>query len=260
MTPVKLADLSTLLVPEEIDYVIDKTNFQEEIPPGTTHLTFFYGFNQFTKIHTIPSSVKTIDFGDNFNEPIQPGIIPLGVTRLFFGYSFNQIIEPGVLPSSLIELHFSVMYNHPFSIGSLPMNIKILALSNRYNHPLCLDSIPPNLSYLRIGGYFEHSIPDVILSRIYTKLIVQVYKKNRSNYLDKISFPFLPFIDDHEPFDTDEEFIQRILSSDQKRQSLFDRLKGIHQELIAKVFHPDRINRIASTFQIDFIDLMEIYS
>ena len=41
-----------------------------------------------------------------------------------------------------------------------------------------------------------------------------------------------------------------------------DTLKGkiIMKELVEKVFHPDRLLNICTTYNIDFIDLMDIYS
>lgn len=35
--------------------------------------------------------------------------------------------------------------------------------------------------------------------------------------------------------------------------------KGIHQELIQQFFHPERIQRFAETYHLDFIQYLEIF-
>lgn len=73
------------------------------------------------RLHSLPNSIKYLDFGDRFNQPLLPGALPPDITHLMLGKDFTQHLQADVLPASLQELWIWRDYAHDLSF--VPLHI-----------------------------------------------------------------------------------------------------------------------------------------
>lgn len=118
----------------------------DEIPPGTTHVSFHSYYLP------LPDTVTHIHVEKNIGE------FPKSLLYLCLGDDFTQPLQN--LPESLKILTLGTNYNSPLPLSTIP-NLRRLVLGSHYNQPLPSLSILPNLEFLRLGNGYNHPLNDI---------------------------------------------------------------------------------------------------
>jgi hypothetical protein len=190
------------------------------IPNSVTHLTFGNNFNQLLKADDIPNRVTHLRFGTCFNQPLKEGDIPNSVIHLRFGHYFNQPLKEGDIPNKIMYLRFGSTFNQELNYY-ITNNLIELIISGNYR----ISKLKSNKNIL-IGINYHH------IYILYNEYYIKISNEKKMEFDNNISNMNL------------------------------NKLKGriIMKELVEKVFHPTRLLNISNQYNIDFIDLMEIYS
>ena len=224
-------------------YFFNKQLKKGDISNSVTHLTFGTHFNQSLKHGDIPNSVTHLTFGSHFNQRLKEGDIPNKVTHLTFGSYFNQLIKPEDIPNSVTHLRFGYDFNQPLKEGVIPNSVTHLTFGHNFNQELNY-FITDNLIELIIPKYY-------IISKVKSNKNILIGYLNNDNYC--YTYNKYNILIHH---NKKIEFDNYISNMD------VNKLKGkiIMKELVEKVFHPTRLLNISNQYNIDFIDLIEIYS
>jgi hypothetical protein len=214
--------------------------------------------------------------------------LPFGITKLTLGLFFDKKINKNDIPESVIELNvFSVKSIYfddnvlPESIiylnlngscskiteNTIPKKVKYLIFGNKFEHNFTKNMIPDSVIYLQLGYRFTHRLKNNILPKNLLNLVFfrdnkNFKSKNTNNkfilgkienddklieyiYNDKYIILSLDYINDFNKFI--ESFSNKYIG------------KIIFEELVSKVFNPQRMLKICRLYNIEFDDLMEIY-
>jgi hypothetical protein len=244
---------------------------KEMIPVGIKKIKFCDNFNQSIDIGEIPEGVIYIQFGKNFNKELKKGIIPSSVRFLTFGYYFNNELKVGDLPENLKYLNLGGLYNYKLNKKIIP-NVKLLHLSIHYNNLIEEDSLPENLNFLFIGSIWKIDIDKCVFpSGLMEIYVFNTYKKPS---IDKFNFSiyyYRYFFLNNEVDILIMKFINGklfkvsygnnllILNNYYKLINNDSFRKKIYQELIEKVFNPDRIKFISEKYNVEFKNIIENY-
>ena len=156
-------------------------------------------------------------------EPLKVGVIPNNVTHLKFGYYFNQPLIKGVIPDSVTNLSFGYYFSQILNKDILPNNIKELTIYKKYK---------------KINLYdFDKNILVSIID-------------NNTNKIEFLGIDISMNYGDHFKF---IEFYYKINNKENCIGNI------IFEELVQKVFHPDRIKKICDKYYIELSDFDEIY-
>ncbi len=207
----------------EFGYYFNQSLKEGLIPKSVTHLTFGKHFNQLLKENDIPDSVIHLTFGNDFNQPLKKGDIPKSVTHLTFGCYFNQPLKEGDIPNSVTHLTFGHYFNQPLNKDNLPINIIELILNTKFNNELIINkNILLGITVSKKLEYFTK----------YNELNIGLFEKEITNLYTLIEENL-----------TKEKLIGNI----------------IYKELIERVFNPNRLLYLSNTYNIDFVQLLNIY-
>ncbi len=179
---------------------------------------FTFNLNIPFKEGDIPNSVTHLTFGYNFNQPLKKDDIPNSVTHLTFGYCFNQALKEGDIPNSVTHLTFGFNFNQQLINDILPLKLLILILNNTYSYKT--DIKFANVLYL--------------------------------NNTQKININESLYNFNKDTLDNIDNYINNIIVSHKNK------FKSYFNELMEKVYSPERLSRIADKYNIDFIDLIDI--
>ncbi len=268
-------------IPSNVTHLIFEKEFNQhiEIPNSVTHLLIGDYFNQPI---VIPNSVTYLSFGYNFNQIVD---IPTSVIHLIIGNEFD-IIDNNI-PNNIIHLTYHIDY--PIYRKNVKLQDNLIVnkfIVEKVNHliinldfQLMIDSeyiitnemiskIYKNL-VISIIDFFDDSIDDSIDNIIkYNNEIIQDNENFYIKYKNMLPYPFKKFIFLKDPndvtnndylYDNDELINYIIYNYYENLCKLRNRLVPIHSELITKVLNPNRLQKIANTYNIELVDLMDYY-
>jgi hypothetical protein len=112
------------------------------LPASVTHLRFGSHFNLDIKQITLPSGLRTLEFGNAFNEYV---MLPPTLTKLTFGCHFNISFENVVLPESLLELELGENYTKNLN-DYLPSQLRKLTFHGCFAQEV--DQLPQSVQEL----------------------------------------------------------------------------------------------------------------
>jgi hypothetical protein len=185
--------------------------------------------------------VTHLTFGPCFNQPLKENDIPKSVTHLTFGHDFNQPLKENDIPNSVTNLRFGYNFNQPLKEGDIPNKVIYLNIGNNFNQEL--------------NYYITNNLIELIIPKNYMIYKLKSNKDLLIGYYDNYCFVYDKYniMINH---DKKIEFIDNLSNMDENK------LKGkiIMKELVEKVFHPSRLLNISNQYNIDFIDLVDIYS
>lgn len=257
------------------------------LPKNITFLKFGEKFKGGIKEGDIPKSVKTLIFGRKFNQLLRPNIIPYGVEKIIFSWEFNQELNKDIIPNSVIDLTFE-NYNQKLKIGDIPNSVKNLKIGSNYKYPLTEGIIPssvirlylpmsysgelsktiiPNVKYLTCHRV-NNLNPDIISLTLHTYndyTSITNYKNNfykgkyLIGYIDKTHHRSYNGIDYDDIFILGDYVnkINELIDENFIKEKYIGNI--IKEELIEKVFNPNRLLKICGKYNIDFFDLIECY-
>ncbi len=268
-------------IPSNVTHLIFEKEFNQhiEIPNSVTHLLIGDYFNQPI---VIPNSVTYLSFGYNFNQIVD---IPTSVIHLIIGNEFD-IIDNNI-PNNIIHLTYHIDY--PIYRKNVKLHDNLIVnkfIVEKVNHliinldfQLMIDSeyiitnemiskIYKNL-VISIIDFFDDSIDDSIDNNIkYNNEIIQNNENFYIKYKNMLPYFFKKFIFLKNPnnitnndylYDNDELINYIIYNYYENLCKLRNRLVPIHSELITKVLNPNRLQKIANTYNIELVDLMDYY-
>ncbi len=265
------------------------------IPNSVTHLTFGYKFN---KIIDIPNSVTHLTFNDSFNQKINipnnvthltighnfdivNNIIPNNIIHLTYNIEYDCYEE---LYDSY-EGQYNLEYKKKLELRNKFVVEKVNHFIIHLDGQIMLDS--------------EYIITNEMISKLYKNLAISVvvidmididndildknisYGNFYTQYKNMLPYPFKKFLFLMPPIDIkkyikDDLYIKYSLEKyiiyncdeiekyiiyhyDENLCKLRNRLVPIHSELITKVFNPIRLQKIADTYNIELVDLIDYY-
>ncbi len=264
------------------------------VPDGTVDLTFGWDFDQLLWVGAIPNSVVQLTFGIQFNERLDVGVIPNSVEHLTFegGYYMEPFVV-GSIPNSVKSLSIEG-YSKPFGVGIIPESVIELEFGDDFDQPIIFGVGTDSISYLEFQKYLQSSeisfIPKSVKSlRIYqfnSPIVYDAHPNQITFFCNKISHTKTFFC---EIAYKESTIQQTIIPNPVKIMILphhyendyvkISHLKNVysilfgysettctlfhtpqfHAELVEKVLHPIRLEKIANRYHIDFIDLINTY-
>jgi hypothetical protein len=162
-------------------------------------------------------------------------MIPNSVTSLTLGWMFNQPLKKGDIPDSVTTLCFSHEFNQPLKEGDIPKSVNRLIFGKFFNQ--------------EIDYYISNNLIELILYNNYTKSLLKSNKNMLIGYYDSYYGKII-----YDKFNLKIEFTDIM----DVNINLIGKI--IIKELVEKIFHPNRIHTICNKYNIDFIDLIDIYS
>jgi hypothetical protein len=234
-----------------------------DIPTMVTHLRFGTSFNQSLKAGDIPNSVTNLTFGFYFNQPLKKGNIPNMVSYLRFGTSFNQPLKEGDIPNNVTNLIFGHTFNQMLKKNDIPNSVIHLTFGSCFNQMLQKDDIPNSVTHLTFGEYFNQELNDYISNHLIELVIPLNYTMSKLKSNKDILIGYLKNNDiSYHEYNFRINFYEKISIHNHILHIDVNKLHGriILKELVEKVFHPSRLLKISNKYNIDFIDLIEIYS
>lgn len=200
-----------------------------EIPQDTTHLTFWYEFNQPILKGMIPESVTHIYLSNSFNQPISIDIFPKNLIYIQFGYGFNQ-----PLPDELISRVYTKMV-----VSLYDTKYYDCERYNLINYCKFYNILDSDNSFKYENTDFTRGEPEM-----FSQFFIWI---NGVGDWDGLI---------EEPYDYLDKKVNILMK---KHDWINNRLKNIHQELIQTFYHHQRIQRIADIYHIDFFQVIQIY-
>ena len=189
---------------------------KDDIPNSITHLTFGCYFNKKLKKDDIPNSVTHLTFGSLFNQELKKDDIPNSVTHLTFGYKFNQTLKKDDIPNSVTHLTFGYRFDKELNKNNLPNKlIEIIFMNQQYDTISLENENYIVLKFDYLNGYFVNKDFKMEFNK----------KLEFNNYIEDLKI---------------------------KKENLYGNI--ILEELVKKVFHPNKINILLQKYNVD-IDL-----
>ncbi len=227
-------------------------------------------FDQPLKPGDIPPTVETVNLGGFYKENLVVGSIPYGVRYLYLSDMYNTEIDVGVIPESVIFLYLGYRFNQILNEGVIPKGTIFLKLGFHYDKYIKKNVIPDGVKYLYIGKSFKQLINKDVIPKNLIELVI--YKFNFNDVLEKelidlniniglydmeykISYKhngnnnILMTNDEKNKFDY---YISNFTATHRIGTYLFE-------ELLKKVFYPDRLYKICKYYNIKLVNLLEIY-
>jgi len=211
-----------------------------------------------------------LEFGYKFNQPLYPGILPLNLIYLKFDNNFNQPLNPGIIPNSVIYLEFGNNFNQPLKKGDIPQGLRHLVFGRYFNQYIEEGVIPDSVMHITFGSYFNHQLNNIIskniinlvLSHRYKKLMDNINNLNKFNEY-KLDFSFVGY------YENEIEYGNLKIHIDKKKyidkyilENLTeDKLRGkiIFNELVEKIFNPNRLLKMCQIYNMDLENLINNY-
>ncbi len=270
--------LSVGVIPNSVTHLVFGCEFNQivDIPNSVTHLLFGYNFN---RPLYIPNSVIYLRFGYEFNQIVD---IPNSVKDLTIGNEFD--IVNNIIPNNVIHLTYNILYEwhkeKDYETYKKRLETQNKFIVEKVNH-LIID-----LDYQL--GISRYNITDEMISKIYKNLVISLIKPENyeSFYLKYKNMILEPYKDfffvmeiercHHNENDyllkngyfLENDFLGNCVYSihnDYIKYDYYEKLCKkkllipIHSELITKVFNPIRLQKIADTYNIELVDLMDYY-
>ena len=164
---------------------------------------------------------------------------------LYIAYLCNYLnFNENNLGNSNNYLNYVFPYNEPIKEGDIPNNVTHLSFGHDFNQELNNNNIPNNLIELIIPE-------DYMISKV---------KSNKNILIGYLNYDNYYFI--YDKYDIKIQHNKKIEFNNNISNMDVNKLRGklIMKELAEKVFHPTRLLNISNQYNIDFIDLIEIYS
>jgi hypothetical protein len=124
----------------ELEWKSLKKIKKEDIPSGTTDISFQSRYNKPIEKGVIPNTVISIVFNDFFEQSLEEGTLPLSIKYLNFGKQYQ--IENAFIPKSVIDLvyHDIRKSSVTYRIHKLSIN-KIITLTTYYPNFHLIDNV-----------------------------------------------------------------------------------------------------------------------
>jgi len=250
-------------IPENIIYIIFGWCFNQKISPnvlpiGLKYIVFGLSYNQPLDKNVIPNTVEQLIFEGDFNQPLKKNDIPNSVKYLLFGTSFNQPLYEGILPNSIVYLDLGEIYNIPLKKGVIPYGVNRLVLSYYYEHKLFTDNILPETIH-----YITLSNSDYIINETIPKHIFEITKSNKCSLTIPISNINIYDCDDFDGlYNVNNNNYYLTIYKKIDMDCFIDNYKTISffQELIIKILEPNRIKRFSKKYNIEFKNIIDMYT
>ncbi len=291
--------LSVGVIPNSVTHLVFGCEFNQivDIPNSVTHLLFGYNFNrplyipnsliylrfgyEFNQIVDIPNSVKDLTIGNEFD--IVNNIIPNNVIHLTYNilYEWHKEKDYETYKKRLETQNKFIVEKVNHLIINLDFQLMIdseYIITNEM-----ISKIYKNL-VISIIDFFDDSIDDSIDNIIkYNNEIIQDNENFYIKYKNMILEPYKDFFfvmeierchhneNDYllkNGYFLENDFLGNCVYSihnDYIKYDYYEKLCKkkllipIHSELITKVFNPIRLQKIANTYNIELVDLMDYY-
>lgn len=261
------------------------------IPNSVIKLKFGLKFNQQIDINELPNNLKILKFGHSFNQKININVIPNSVKYIEFNNAFNQDLTEGILPQNIETLILKTFNNNPIYF---PNSIKVLSINHcSINHMINygLNDLLPTLHELRIMHYrddntflmrsnsrlninsfnnlninilcIDEAYDDMYRYKIHEKYLVNS-NINNDIFINKLEHDYNFFhnhIRNYELFKINKEYINsfyKYINTHFTKEKLIGNV--ILEELVSKVLNPRRINKLSIDYNMDFMDIIDLYN
>ncbi len=232
------------------------------IPEGISHIIFPFEFNKMLKPGDIPNSVTHITFGAIYNKPLRNKIniiiqkLKYYINKyLVIDNNINKTFKSSIIPNSVTHLTFESVFNQPLKKGDIPDSVTHLKFGYNFNQILNYNNIPNKIIELILPNNFNEELLNLNEKNIligYLKYDFNIYD-NDNNDNDYVKLLYSNF--------TLEYKIKLKIDRYIKENFTKDKLIGniIHQELIKKVFNPNRLLHISNKYNINIEQLLTLY-
>lgn len=206
------------------------------IPNSVTHLELGYPLINEINSESIPNSVTYLKLYDYYNYPLKKGDIPNSVKYLTLSFFYNGPINNEIIPYGVIEITFGQSCYTQIKKGDLPESIKKITINNPHYNEIDTNDLPSNLYEIIVDSKYSRKIinhNNILIGRKKTYSEFKIIKYDNINitkYNDNIDYFNIKLIG-----------------------------KIIYEELVKKIFHPKRLLKICDTYNIELIDLVELY-
>ncbi len=260
-----------------------------DIPNSVEYLYFGDDYNRKLNNNSIPSSVKYLHLGCDFNQILEKGDIPYNVEYLSLSRKYNQKIEQDVIPNSVKYFKIGSEFNKQIGPNIIPNSVTHLTLPYTIKENLKVGDIPNSVLFLAVYfGIEENMLPDKLIELVYIDVLLDYDRFHSFNY-DKvddnikskniiisssgssysfyknIKYNMLEIDEPYYQYKTENcemynfygnrhyDFIHKYLTNDK----LIGRI--IFEELVAKVFNPNRLLKLCKKHDLTFEEINDIY-
>ena len=170
---------------------------------------------------------------------------------------YNELYE-NVIPNNVIDLTL-FNFNKLLKIGDLPPKIKVIDFNDDYNQPINKDVLPKSITHLYFGYLFKQPL-DNILSDNLVELILYCH-----NYPNKILNNYIHYFYDYIGDKYDNRYINyKGIEIEYRNKMYIDKKivflgKIIFEELVSKVFNPNRLLKLCNIYNISFDEINDCY-
>ncbi len=230
-------------------------------------IELYIGKRRKIKKGDISLSINNLTIGHNFNGFINKNVIPECINYLTIKGFIKNYKDENILPKYLKHLYFnyyepdSEMYiNHILLLNNLE-ELKFLKCETNIFNVINIKYIPKNILSIEFIGAILYNPNNISLENIVEYINVysddEIHVKNAIySLIDEeyiINYNFLGlkinvFIKD---------FINKLIEENYKKEKLIGYI--ILEELVSKVFNPNRLILLSDKYNISFIDLLENY-
>jgi hypothetical protein len=193
--------------------------------------------------------VKSLSI-EGYSKSFSVGIIPESVIELEFGDDFDQPIIFGVGPDSISFLEFE-KYLKSSRISFIPKSITSLRVY-QFNSPIVYDAHPDQITFF--CGKISHT------KTFFCEIAYKESTIQQTIIPNPIKIMILPhhYENDYVKISQLKNVYSILFGYSETTCTLFH-TPQFHAELVEKVLHPIRLEKIANQYHINFIDLMNTY-